>query len=405
MNASMFTQLLGVFHSFFSRSFWFGSFLPVAVVAVLHLFIAAEVFRGLKPWDWATASGAATTRFPLLFAALIVLSYAMTPLLPLIRGILDGSLLPAWLHDGLRGDHVREAREMRDRITEAFRLLADYQRLREVRPRQFKDQRDAGLAVGEHQPQLIQAAEAAIRDFQKRVYRGSVPALQVAETTCDSLDRALATNSAAVNPRLEAAQTLLIRLLNDADADATHNVEMLTARYRTALALDNPQATRMGDARMLTERYSYDAFRVTFDYLWPRLEMAMPDQGALFDRMVAARAQIDFAMLSLLLIISVAVVWIPVLVCMDTSPWLFLAIGTVTPVLVGFLYQLAFESQITFGEMVKALMDRYRFDVLTTVLSQPLPATLSAERYLWTTLQNSAEKGMVTDLVYKQVKP
>lgn len=398
----MFAQVLSVFQSFFSRSFWFGSFLPVASFTILHLFIAAEVFREVQPWEWATGTGQATTRFPLAFAALVVLAYAMTPLLPLIRGVLDGSLLPGWIHDALRREHIMQARKTRDKSGEAVLLFGAYQLKNQVSTESFQAARVTGEIVGgAPKTDLITAATSSIEKFRKLVYNGKVPSLELVTKACDALEKALKENSAEHDVTLDQAHRLLIKLLKDAEVDARHNADTLTARYRTFLALDNPQATRMGDARLLTERYSYDAYRAEFDYLWPRLQLVLPEQGALFDRIIAARAQIDFAMLSLVLFLTVPAIWIPLLVWRDPTPWLFLAIGTVAPLVAVFFYQLAFESQMAFGDIMKAVIDRYRFDVLKTVLRQPLPATLASERDLWTSLGDLAENGIRIDVSYR----
>jgi hypothetical protein len=44
------TAILDTFKGFFSRTFWFGAFLPVAIAAGLHLAIASVVFQeAVKP--------------------------------------------------------------------------------------------------------------------------------------------------------------------------------------------------------------------------------------------------------------------------------------------------------------------------------------------------------------------
>jgi hypothetical protein len=36
----------------------------------------------------------------------------------------------------------------------------------------------------------------------------------------------------------------------------------------------------MADARRSTERYSFNVYQADFDYIWPRLQLVLPDQGS-----------------------------------------------------------------------------------------------------------------------------
>jgi hypothetical protein len=56
--------------------------------------------------------------------------------------------------------------------------------------------------------------------------------------------------------------------------EALHRWEALSARFEGRLVLDNPQASRIGDARRLTERYSFNAYQVDF-----RLHLAAAAAG------------------------------------------------------------------------------------------------------------------------------
>ena len=48
-----FSGLFDLFKGLFSRAFWFGTFLPLAIFAALNLMIAAVVFPGaVRREDW-----------------------------------------------------------------------------------------------------------------------------------------------------------------------------------------------------------------------------------------------------------------------------------------------------------------------------------------------------------------
>src|SRR5689334_21617805 len=102
----MLNQILTTFQSFFSRSFWLGSFLPVAICGAFHLLVAKTVFPDLPSLDALTGASAYTAKVAVILVALVIAAYALSPLSPIIRGLLDGSLLPSWMHDALRREHV-----------------------------------------------------------------------------------------------------------------------------------------------------------------------------------------------------------------------------------------------------------------------------------------------------------
>jgi hypothetical protein len=417
----MLDKIITVFQGFFSRAFWFGSFLPVAIIAAVHLCVAWLRYPNLVPLqDWATAKFESLTLFPAVFAILVVLAYALTPLIPLLRGVLDGSLLPERIHDWLRREHVICTRAARDGITAALETSAGYKRMINSEVTRLQAARAAGmglpLPLPPGGPALIPPAEVAIEGFRTKVESGATPPLPEAQAAINALAAALAANPAVVPTgapgadlaaRLSEAHKLLIKLLRYAQTEADHRFQTAVARNSTLLAIKNPQATRMADARLLIESYSFNVYQADFDYIWPRLQLVLPEQqggqaapNAFAERLASSRSQVDFAVLSLALVFTVPAVWLPLLAVGAGPPWLFLAIGLASPFLAGFFYQLAVEAQIGFGEVVKSAIDANRLTLLKT-LHQPLPATLSAERELWKKLRLAEEAADVNDLVYR----
>jgi hypothetical protein len=206
----MLNKVITVFQGFFSRAFWFGSFLPVAVVAAIHLVIAWLQYPKLVPLnEWSTATFESLTLFPAVFAGLVVLAYALTPLIPLLRGVLDGSLLPEWTHDWLRRAHVISMREARDQVVYALETSAGYDRLimREI-PR-LQGKRAAGMnlnAIANFD--LIESAKTSIETLQKKIESGVTPTIPETQSTVDALAAALERNTS----RLPAGLTPLHHL-------------------------------------------------------------------------------------------------------------------------------------------------------------------------------------------------
>jgi len=413
-------DIIGTFKGFFSRAFWFGNFLPVAIFAAVHLVIAWLALPNVPLAKWASADSNTLTYFPATFAALVALSYAAAPLVPLMRGLLDGSFLPAFLHDALRKEHLIEVRPIRRKIDAAFGLFNELDNLNSTTTNLMWSSRAQGHQLGRiTDPARIEAAERAIEPLVANFDAGSRPEPQQLRDAAAPLIEALRVNDAdlddgataahaAAARRLDAAERAMMQLLDDAAADARHEYLSLRARY-SRIAYDNPQATLMADTRILVEKYSADNYGVEFDYIWPRLQLVLPVKGdgngeSFGEKLGSAQAQIDFSVLSLTLSLTVPLGWLPYLAVTAADPVLFLAIAAAMPLVIAFFYRVAVESQIAFGEVMKAAIDNYRFDLLGAHLRQALPATLSEERDLWGDLQKIGELPTL-DLVYRHPTP
>jgi hypothetical protein len=141
---------------------------------------------------------------------------------------------------------------------------------------------------------------------------------------------------------------------------------------------------------------------VNFDFLWPRLLVAIRDQKSedpMLSTIDAARGQVDFAVLSIFLAVTVPVVWEPIILARGGPAWLFLAIGAATPLALRFLYGLAFEAQLAFGDIAQTAIDRSRLLVLR-MLRQPDPPSRGEERRLWARIASADADARSTELLY-----
>jgi hypothetical protein len=404
----MWTQFLTAFQGFFSRSFWLGSFLPLAIFAAIHLVIAwIEFPQAILLPRWVMGPTNVATIFPLLALALIVLAYTLTPLIPMLRGLLDGSLLPAWMHDALHREHAAAVRKIRQQINDATDAFDRYGLLAQSQLDRLWNARRRGAALG--RMGAVAAIERATREIDplaRQFEKGTLPQPHALERAATALAWALRRNSAdlgnADSRKLDRQQLRLINLLGDVEVEAKHRLDTLNSRHRP-VAIDNPQATRMADARLVTEQYSYQAYRADFDFIWQHIQLVLTDKDPMTDRVIAGQSQLDFAVLSLALAVTVPLVWLPLLAAVAHSPWLFLAIGIATPLVFAFLYRLVIESQVAFGEIVKITIDRCRLNLLGK-LNQPVPATLAAERELWDRLRLARTGAPRVDLTYQMSK-
>jgi hypothetical protein len=335
--------------------------------------------------------------------ALVVVAYAATPLIPLVHGLLDATLLPQWMHDRLRREHLVEARAARRLVGAATAKLNQIGELNATRSASLQAARNTGNAQN-----VLPAANVSgqvgkdIDAMCLRFDRGWPPTAEKLAQAAAELAPILAANRTkvpatataeqkAAAAELSSAQTKLMELLKDAESNAAHDLQTLVAR-NSRIAYDNPQATRMADIRLLSEQYCSKTYGVDFDYIWSRLQFVVPAQSAsgntdsLSDRLATARAQVDFSILSLALSLTVPLVWLPYLAWTGESPVKYLLIAAAAPLLVCLFYFVALESRTAFGDVAIAAADMNRFALLSG-LHLPMPASLADERDMWGDLQ------------------
>jgi hypothetical protein len=416
----MINQLITTFQGFFTRAFWFGNFLPVALFGVIHVVIAWLAY-GSETVPLQTLLVGETSKFvvmfPAIFAGLIVLGYILGPMIPLFRELLDGSLFPESLNEAMRRRRKPTLDAIRDRAEFAERVLGTCRAILDSKYKSLSEARSAGAAINGGgamtRPWLVARVERALVSLKTTLASGQLPPAEDVSSAEDEIVEAFEYNDATVStgPNAERAQRLtramydFFRVIKDCEQESSYRLFAINTRH-SRVAFRNPQATPMADARFLSESYCLNAYNVDFSYIWPRLQIVLPDQGAqgntgsYNDRLIGARSQVDFAILSTVLAISVPLVWLPLLFSRGNPISLFIAIGLAAPVLIAFFYQLAVESQFELGEVVKSAIDKYRFSVLTD-MHLALPPTLQSERSLWEELRVVEQLPGSTDFYYR----
>jgi hypothetical protein len=404
-----FNTVYGALKGFFSRGFWFSVFLPVALFGALHCLIALIQYRTLSLFGIrlsldSTPLANFAEAAPYLIAAVIVISFAFAPFVNYLRGLLDGSLLPKSLHDWLRGQRYRMARDkkrewdsLRDDLGKVADLYSDY-------TNDAGRVRTAYNAAVQRNPKTadnVNAAQAARGALQvlERALNGAKPLAPMAGAAVNAVIAALDANAPDIdNPISRETGKVADELedqLREAVPLAKYRFQIARDRYRVVDAIEYPWATPLGDARFIAEAYPRNAYNVEFDYLWPRLVMMMraaKGDDPTLEAIENARTNIDFAVLSFFLAITIPLIWLPVLLFRGgpISAWLFLVIGAAAPLMLQFFFRLAFESQLAFAEVVAAAIDRARFVVLGALLVDE-PRSRGEERALWGRIRNGGE--------------
>jgi len=407
-----FNTAIEALSGFFSKLFWFGTFLPVAVFAALHFGLAALTFPAARALVPAEISAETWSR---VILGLVVLAFALSPLHPLLQGLLDGSLLPGRLREWL----VR--RRWRNETRQ--RAVLDAARTAFGRIRSAGSEGHAQLAAAFEQGMTlataaddasIGAAQTALAAARRPLEKGDLPDAETLRAATAAVVAALEANRpdpggvpAPDVARARAAVELsegAENLLTTAEAEAEGRYEAAELSRRAIPEDRAVMATRMGEARAAAERYAFDAYGVEFGFLWPRLLVQIPRQDSpIADGINTARASLNFTVMSLVLSLTL-LAWLPILGAYGDSVPLLLLVALGGPLLAWFCWRLAIESQFGMGDAIKVAIDRHRFDVLKE-LRQPLPASRSAERQLWARLGLAETDHRVAELPYMPGPP
>jgi hypothetical protein len=400
-----------------SADFWASVFVPVALFAFIHAAILTQF--GWHP-DLAVLlddTGKSAKWLLIVVALLVLAGYLLQAFLPLLRGMLEGTLLPEWLHDALRAGRIPAAREKRLRIKAAMDALFLWQdRYRELDAPDgaFRTAYAAAVQLppGATDEDSVRRAEERLDRLRRALNESRLPDIEEVHAAETLLLAAFLRNNpeqGALSDRLYAANTLFVDLVTEAVNQAVYEVDIARARIRNEKALDVPRATLLGDARQLAELYTVGMYNVRFNDLWPRLLIAVQaevkdDPG--MAAVSAAQARVNFAVLSMLLTVSVPVVWLPLAALHAGRGWLILVIGGGAPLLLTLFYHVAVEGQMALSDLVKTMVDRHRLLVLK-MFRQPTPVSLAEERLIWGRLHQAAEEArtayedaLPTDITY-----
>jgi hypothetical protein len=387
--AGIFGQVLSAFKGILSSAFWFGAFLPVAVFAAVNLLLAAQVSRaanellnqiGVEKWTWL---------IPTLLG-LIVAAYVLGPMARLFRAVFDGRRMPDWLFTRLLPSHVVRRARAHLALLEAYQRQADVKQWQEHALATLVDAKGTQprpVANAGNASKLIADADRRVTHLQTRLRAGR----WIKKTEFLGVETALANARLSIPPLADPIVDLLEQSFFQALVDlaviaGSHAARRQDRRRRLPRQV---QPTSMGNVRQYHENYANNVYHADHDFLWPRVQAVIGETDVMGKRIEAARSLADFAVLSVLLTIVTMLVWLPMLAALDTTPWRFLAVAILGPVIGWLFFHLVVESQVSLGELAQIAIDRFRLEVLKTLhIKQPL--TLSAERQIWKTLCQAA---------------
>lgn len=390
---SLFGPALSALQGFFTRGFWFGSFLPVAIFCVLNELIGYVTIGGpfalllgkvqTANWFWSIP----------IAAGMIVFAYALAPLVPVCRAVLDGRLLPDGLVEQLRAEPLIGKEKAELTLESARDSLAQIELLRNGLALALLQAAGDQAHNAQIPPTLTGAAvtaKRAVAVIESRLERKRSVTGADLSAMLGNVAEAIRQNALSADARLDLVNRCLDVLPDAADLEQDRVTRLADARAKWP---DRVKATDVANARELSEIYSQRVYGVGFDYLWPRVQIVIPDKDPALDQIQSARAVLEFAVLSLILMVALLVIWLPVLAVKDTNPWGFLILGIGGPIALGFFYRIVVAAQTGLGELAQVIIDRFRFDLLKA-LHIKQPPTLAAEREVWALLADVAKQPM-----------
>jgi hypothetical protein len=332
----------------------------------------------------------------LVLSAVFVVAYTVSPLMQPITRLVEGHDLLPWLAEPLLLRRALEMASVAERKEKLFQDRAGIEKTAEVRKR-LANSRAAGERFGAVTDEpSITAAKAAVEELRARRYLNrSIKAGELA-MAIQVLAEALQKNCADLTSlRVPVSKTIydkaveLDGLHREVSATlAPYAIDIVQNRERQALEVHEKlfataelAPTRLGNDVAALRSYCDTRYGFDFDFFWPRLQLAIKD-AKLTDKLVAAKIQVEFSLLSLALTALFIVFWLITLGALGHSFRSLFVVTAFGPPLIAMWLLLVHEGYSAYSELVRGAIDLSRFDLLQA-LRRPLPSTTKAERELW----------------------
>jgi hypothetical protein len=414
----MFQSALEKTQSVLSKYFLLGSFFPVLIFNAANACLVLVAFPDTLPFVHKNLSKENVTYcIAIVVVVTLVMAYALSPLVIVFRSALDGDLLPAFIKQILGGINEKRNDDLSRELNEANRHYSQCSESKEKWMRRFQDARRTGnMQVQNFDDKAIETASQAFKALlKKQKWKADFnsPDFDAAAT---ALEKALSRNALSPNARAlanEKKNEVLATLhnlhgdfnkeLSSASSALLQVFELLIRRQRATFVRGRPRVTRLGNIRAAAENYSASVYDVDFDFIWPRLQLALAKDEKFSNVVNLAEAQLNFSVSTLVLGVLIPAIWIPILVIFSSASLAFLFVAICSPLVVMFLYYLVDISQRAFGEVVRTAIDGFRLETLR-MLHQRVPTRLSSERAIWRTIQAAMNSNGNVDVAFSLEK-
>jgi hypothetical protein len=382
-----------------SRQFLVSSFVPTLVFAFLNgavLYGEREEFR-----TWIDTLMVVDTTFKgvVVLIAVSVVAYVLRGVSPFLADVLSGRHLPRrWPFHFLATAEQKRLQDLRDRYYGARDERARIDQQRDSWTAALRDAGIAGLtaATNTYDGKSGPAATWLDELRGRRVAAGTIAFASLGaavnafavELNANSLKVALPDG---INPLADDHRDLLT--LVDYALDRWGSVEVaLAEELQQRFGLREVAPTAFGNVVAALRSYGLTRYRLSLPTVWTRLQGLLKADEPYLATLEAAKAQVDFSVVSCWLAMVSTAIWGMILPFFGSSPIRFVTVMTLGPILARLAYLSAVENYVAFAEVVRAGVDLHRFRLLDA-LSLPRPASLGQERRLWEALRRVTDFG------------
>jgi hypothetical protein len=394
----MFGPVLDKLDTFFGRAFLLSRFFPSVILVGANFGLAYAAFPDLRPRLRALleAAGTAGGIIYLLigFVAITAFAYAMTPLGRITTSLLEGD----WLLRHRLFEPVGRSMALEQSMRQQKLVLTEEARFQDrtglptvdaIKER-LAPQSERGMARRQTaDPEAIKEAEGKIEPLRKkRRLREAITLTELGDAIA-TLGEAMARNSVSISDPLN---HLYLEFIDEIAPYAVQTAEVEQERLNRlkeeTFSSFELAPTHLGNLAASLRSYCLTRYGIDFASFWPRFLLAMRKDDKLNAAIATAKIQLDFAVLSLMLIFVSGFVWIVLFLWLGGPHLrLFLAVVLWPPFATVWLRRVVHPSYEEFADTVRAAIDNGRFDLLTA-LHLPLPADLEEGRQTWQRLTN-----------------
>jgi hypothetical protein len=392
----MFGTVVDKLQALLSRKFLFAVYFPMLIFTTACFVMSCFVFTSAADALWSWWGAALTTKVQhlvIVMLAVAVVAYTFTPLALVCRRALEADLkilspISVWLRQSELALAAHKAATSRESLTHTIKVDRETTGLLN----KLLQARLEGVAAAvSRNPAVVELAGDRVNEVsqqRRRNERNPGQALDDLLTSGHVLEQALKENNASdqSNYKLQEAYGRLrdecLEMQEAARQSAARDAEDLYSRFPRR----NIRTTKFANISASIQEYAVRTYGVEYEYLWPRLQFVLAKDDKSNDIVDAAQNQLDYSILLLGLTTIFFMVWIPTTCFIAPGMMMFLIIGFAAPSVIALLYLMVIENLLTLGSVVRATVDRFRIDVLTS-LSQPPPFTLTQERQRWHDVQ------------------
>ena len=291
------------------------------------------------------------------------------------------------------------------RLHRARKERFELQRLKPLWRKRLRDASDQGNAspvAGATYGAGTPAAQAIDRLEEKRESASLITSAEL-EAAVAGLESALAQVDRRANAALQADYSSLLSIVDYAEDFS--NIEFSNAIgdiERTFGEAVRP--TRMGNVAEALDRYGSSRYSMNLAVFWSRMQVVIQDRKEIYGSLLDAKCQLDFLVMCCWLCLVTSAGWLVGVQWLPFSAELYFVLLVVFPLAARVFYELAVENYLVLADLVRSIVDLYRFQLLRSLHVAP-PRGIREERAVWSALGQLASGSSGVEISYQHDGP